>query len=464
MNRRVQRLAATIMTMALVVAACASDGDDTEANDGGSTTSASASPTTSPPDTTAETATSTAEPQELPDSFRGVTATAIKVGVAVPDFDALQAAGIANYQGDAEVAFSAFFDQINASGGIFGRQIEPVYEGFEFTDSTTQDAACVKLTEDHEVFIVLYGLLGPNNICLTDQHDTMVMTRSFQTADLREQSGDTVWLQLNAADDERTRIMGEVVAESGRLDGKTIGILANASTSEGSDGEVLQATLDALGFESTLQITEGPGGDPIAREADLGIVAERFQADGVNFVFELGGGGNAADVFAGSGFTPEWAYKALGASVDGAQDRSLLDGAITVAEVNEQFMIEDDDFQTNCMDVVREANPDLVDEMSFLPSGDQQAEGQPNWVNPVMIACDQTRLLAALGEIAGADLTNDSFRAALDELGPFDLYGYGQASFGSEAKWDGLDEFFIQEYEFETETIAIVGEAIVVDR
>ena len=51
-----------------------------------------------------------------------------------------------------------------------------------------------------------------------------------------------------------------------------------------------------------------------------------------------------------------------------------------------------------------------------------------------------------------------------DELGPVDLYGYGQASFRSEDKWDGLDEFHIQEYDFATDAIRIVGDPIVVDR
>ena len=69
------------------------------------------------------------------------------------------------------------------------------------------------------------------------------------------------------------------------------------------------------------------------------------------------------------------------------------------------------------------ANPELADEIRYLPTGDEQADGQKSWVNPIMIACDQTRLFDMIGEIVGADLTNDTFRAALDELGPVDLYG-----------------------------------------
>nr|NIR38385.1 hypothetical protein [Actinomycetota bacterium]NIS32978.1 hypothetical protein [Actinomycetota bacterium]NIT96572.1 hypothetical protein [Actinomycetota bacterium]NIU20266.1 hypothetical protein [Actinomycetota bacterium]NIU67917.1 hypothetical protein [Actinomycetota bacterium] len=205
------------------------------------------------------------------------------------------------------------------------------------------------------------------------------------------------------------------------------------------------------------------GGDALARDNELRLQAEQFEAAGVDLVFDLRGGGDTVGIFAQAGFTPRFAFKALGAGVDGASDRTLLDGALSVSELNEQAMIADEDFQTNCMDVVRAANPDLVDEMAFLPTGDQQAQGQPNWVNPVMIACDQTRLLDAIGEIAGADLTNDTFLAALDRLGPFDLYGYGLATYASDRKWDGLDEFFIQVYDAVSDSIEVL-EPVVVDR
>jgi hypothetical protein len=443
-----------MLAVGLVAASCGSDDDDDGASDETTTSS------TPEVESTPESETS-AVPESLPASFRGVTESTIKVGVAVPDFDALQAAGVSNYQGDADVAFEAFFDVINSEGGIFGRQIEPVYVDFNFVDPVTQEEACLALTGDNEVFIVLYGLLGQSNLCLTDRNDTMVMTRSFQTTDLREGSGETLWLQLNAADDERTRILGEALAQSGRLEGKTIGILGRDNS---TDGEVLQKTLTELGHESLLLVTTAQGNDPVARENEQAILAEKFSSEGVDFLFELQGGDNVAGVFAGVGFTPEYAYKVLGASVDGAADRSVLDGAVSVAELNEQEMFADADFQTNCMDVVRDVNPDLVDEMSFIPTGDQQANGQPNWINPIMIACDQTMLLKQLGEIAGAELTNDSFRAALDEIGPVQLNGYGEASFDSASKWDGLNEFYLQEYDFEQDLIELIGDSIVVER
>lgn len=458
------RLWIVLLALALVASACGDDGGEPAAS--GESSTPDPEPTDDDPIDEPMDDDPVDEPVDEPEPLdvgTGVTETSIKVGVAVPDFDALQAAGIGNYQGDADVAFQVFFDQINAAGGILGRQIEPVYVGFDFIRPETQDVACEEFVGDHEVFIVLYGLLGDSNLCLTELSDTMVMTRSFQTSTLQERSGETLWLQLNAVDEAKTAIMARTLAGDGRLDGKTIGIITGEDSV--AEGELLQDVLDDLGFGgSSLRVTTESQADQVAYRNEAELIGEAWKTDGVDFVFELQGGGNLPTFWAEIGFEPQTAHKNLGATVDAQPDRSVMAGAVGVGEINEQAIFDDADFSTNCMDPVREAHPELAEELSFLPSGDQQATGQPNWINPVMIACDQTRLFVALAVIAGAELNNTTFKAALDELGPFDLYGYGQGSFRSDDKWDGLDEFYIQEYDATTDSIQVVSDPIVVSR
>ena len=475
MGRGLRVLLAMVGVLVLLATACSSDDDGdvsteaseepTEAAAEEPTEAATEEPTEAATEEATEVATeeATEEPAsvELPASFRGVTSDTIKVGVAVPDFDALQAGGIPNFHGDAEVTYQTFFDIINAEGGIYGRQIEPVYESFDFLEGVSQEQACTALTEDHEVFIVLYGVLGQNNLCFTELHDTIVMTRSFQTTSLAEASGDTLWLQLNATDDEAVLIMGSTLAESGRLDGKKIGILGSGTT-EGADAKALSEQLEGLGFETFVAIAEAQQDDSVAREAEYGIIAQRMQAEGVQFVFELLGGAQVREIFAANGFTPEFAHKNLGAAVSGADDRANLDGSLGVGAVDEQSMWDDPEFWEACMQPVLDANPELEPEFQYLPNGDQQAAGEPNWLNPAMMACDHSMLLKELGEIAGADLTNATFLAAVDELGSIELNGYGQA-FYSSTKWDGLDEFWIQEYDAASDSV-ILGASVVIDR
>lgn len=398
------------------------------------------------------------------DSFRGVTADTIKVGVAVPDFEALRAAGVQNYWGDVGVAFEAFIDVINEEGGIHGRRIDPVYVGFDFLRNETQDTACAELAEDHEVFIVLGGLLSESNLCLTAVHDTMVMTEAFQTTELRERSNGTVWLSQNAADDAAAEILGSVIAESGRLDGKKIAVVANGFLDEGRAGEVLHETLTGAGYEADVITTSAPASDELARDAEGQRIAQRLLVDGVDFVFLVIGGGGLVEHFATSGFEPEIADAFLESTLTGLDDRSLLDGAITVAPVDDETVWADPAFRAACVDVVLDANPELEDEFVSLPTGEEQAAGEPFWLNPVRNACVQTMLLKELGEIAGAELTNETFKAALDEIGTVELPGIGRASFDSESKWDGNDEFVLQEYNASLDAIESEGEPIIVDR
>ena len=140
-------LLVVLIAVAPVAAACSGDDGDGSAGevDAGPDDAGDAGEDPEPADSGDPEADSGAEPEpagepEEPEptealfaSFRGVTESTVKVGVAVPDFDALQAAGISNYQGDAEIAFQAFFDRVNDEGGIYGRMIDPVYVSFDFT-------------------------------------------------------------------------------------------------------------------------------------------------------------------------------------------------------------------------------------------------------------------------------------------------------------------------------------------
>ncbi|MEM7140676.1 MAG: ABC transporter substrate-binding protein [Actinomycetota bacterium] len=464
---------ALLGALALIAVAC---GDDSGEDDGGSTgVGQQAEEVDSEADeepTDGESAGDEPDPEpaeedpvENFDSATGVTADTIRVGITVPDFEALQAAGLPNYQGDAETAFQPFIDRINADGGIAGRMIEPVYVDFNFLDPETQDRACAELTEDHEVFIVLYGLLSSSNLCLTSLHETMVMTGVYQTEADRDASGDTVWLQLEATDEARAEILAGVVAGAGLLEGKTIAAVASGEIGGEQTGNRLKETLNELGYDVTLHVTQGDGTDPTQRDANYALLAQRMSADGVDFLFNLIGGGTSTEDFAAAGFRPErTAYTVFNIDTEASSDKTLLEGGITVGDRNDAAVWDDPEFRANCIDPILEDFPELTDEFSYLPDSDQQAAGEPLWITPARTACNHTRLLKLIGEIVGPDLNNETFRLALDELGAVELYGYGDATFSSDGKWDGLDEFYLQEYDLETDSLVIVGDPIVVDR
>ncbi len=476
---RATRWIGLVAALALTATAC---GDD----DDGAAVPAAETTTIAPGDVTADTSTTAAtaatdpaagadtttttvaddEPAEPNTaSFRGVTEDTIKVGVAVADFDALRELGVQNYWGDAEIVYQSFFDAINAAGGIHGRLIEPVYAGFSYLSPETQDAACTQLTEDEEVFIVFAGLLSESNLCFTELHDTMVMTGGFLTDNLRERSGNTLWLSLDALSSVPTRALAEAAAASGELDDKNIGIITGDYLDGGALGNDLQAILEELGFESTLVITSAPIDDEVAGDAELDAITQRFIADDVDFVFMLTNGAGAHENFAAAGYQPQIANHTIEAALEGVADATILDGTLGIGPLPSQRGWDDPAFQANCAAIVLDAHPELADEFDLqVPSGEQQADGQANWWGPINWACGHTRLFSLIAEIAGADLTNDSFRAALDELGPVDLEARGQVSYRSADKWDGSDEFYLVRYDAAAAAIDLVGDPIVLDR
>ena len=476
-RRLKRRYLALLAVLGLVGAACSDDGgteadvdpdppEDTADDDGGSDDSEEVTTSSTEPDDSGETEDQgDAGAEENFASGRGVTADSIKVGVTVPDFEALQAAGLPNYQGDNRIAYQVFFDLINQAGGIHGRTIEPVYVDFDLLDPANQDAVCVELTQDQEVFIVLYGLLAQNNLCLTALNETMVMTHAYQTTEGIERSGDTVWLQLEPSDDEKARILGSVVAEAGYLDEATIGILAGEATGGLVAGEALQDVLADNGYDSKIYLAPNTGSDPTAFDQEMQTIAQRALADGIDFLFNLGGGGTMTEDLDAFGFHPDrTAYIVLNTATEATSNPALLDGALTVAGIGADAVWADPEFRSACVDPIIAAHPEIASEFDYLPDSDQQLAGERTWLTPTRNACNHTMLLKEVGEIVGADLNNETFRAALDELGPIDLHGYGIANFTSDGKWDGLDEFYLQEYDSATETLEVIGDPIIVDR
>ena len=103
-----------------------------------------------------------------------------------------------------------------------------------------------------------------------------------------------------------------------------------------------------------------------------------------------------------------------------------------------------------CVDIFEAAHPDIA----VLPSS-EVPDGEPDYAEPVADACRHVRLFELVAAAAGEPLTNDSFRAALAEVGPFELAGQPFNSLAA-------DKFDAREVEIECapkrdEKVAIIG-------
>jgi hypothetical protein len=97
---------------------------------------------------------------------RGVTATTVKVGVAyISDAEAFnRALGAEVGEADAEAVFDAIVADINASGGIGGRKLVPVYAPYEANSAEPYDTihqrVCTRMTQDDKVFAAIAAIVS----------------------------------------------------------------------------------------------------------------------------------------------------------------------------------------------------------------------------------------------------------------------------------------------------------------
>ena len=144
-------LTALFLAAAVIAAACGSgtDGADSLSTSNASSSAGDVSKTEPEPSgTSGET--------PLTASFRGVTATTIEIGIALVDFQQLVELGfIENSHGDERLIWNTLIDDLNASGGVGGRLLEPIFDSYVPFGSTQAEISCLRLTEDNAVFAVL---------------------------------------------------------------------------------------------------------------------------------------------------------------------------------------------------------------------------------------------------------------------------------------------------------------------
>lgn len=440
------RLACGALVLVMLAAACSSDsGDDEVTSDGATTTTAVAVPTTDATTSVPASTTTTAAP--LTASFRGVSADAIEVGVMIVDFEELNSQGFIDFtHGDKEAIYQAVFDDLNERGGINGRMIEPVYEVYLPIGNEPAEAACLRFTEDAEVFAVLGLWVGDSVLCVTDQHETIYVGHMPTQANMDRSRAVLASPDINP--ERRLDALLSVLDQTGELADATVGILAQLTNEDAVRNDVVpQLEEIAAGVGSVGVITAD---DTVGTDAEIATFVERWKSEGVDTIFFLGSTAQneIPDVVDALGpdigkisDTPEVARQLA----DSSGRADAYDGVLTMNGLNttgsEQF---DEPGMQACIDIVIERVPEL-EPGDVVPSSDV-VDGEPDWYTGIRDACTNLAVFEAAAVAAGPDLTNDSFREGLEGLGSVDIPGKVFASFGP-GKWDGEDGFRLYVYD-----------------
>jgi ABC-type branched-subunit amino acid transport system substrate-binding protein len=232
-----------------------------------------------------------ASSSSLKDLGHGVTADKVKVGIAIIDYDSI--ADFVDFErGDQQKTAQIFVDYINDNGGVDGREIDPVYKTYEPIPGRTPDplALCTSWTEDEDVFAVVgvfIDFTGQGLLCLTKEHNTVHIGHELEQPWI-DQSPPGLLLTSDTTKESAAKVLINLLVSTGKLRGKTVGILSDQN-SETRIKDVVKPALQKAkvktGSTAVLTVT---GTDTSAAQAQLDSFIEKWKSEGVNAIYMAG--------------------------------------------------------------------------------------------------------------------------------------------------------------------------------
>lgn len=359
-------------------------------------------------------------------SYRGVTEDTIRIGIAAFDWDRLAALGVTFGVSNNSDLMVAALDEINERGGIHGRTLEPYISEFLPVGSDEADAACIELTEDHEVFLVVGATLNEQILCFTEIHETAAIVAGGLN-DERLARAKAPYAAVIAAQEVRAAEWVAQMEAAGLLEG-TLGVMGFVDVSESAYLAVVGALRDA-GYDPVQGLIGGNSDDLAATAREQALVYERMKEAGVDRTISTTGVpleiANALD----AGYeTEQWLlYTTMTGRglTDAGVPLEYLDGAYSTNNsptgTSAQPLLADDPDAAACLDDLR-ARTDHP-----LP---YDLDAEVNNINTALIVCATSRILEAALTNAGQDLTNESLLAGIEAIGEIELAGYTNASLG----------------------------------
>ena len=384
----------------------------------------------------------------------GVTDDTIKVGVSYIDFTELREV-IDIDQGDFEAAYTALFDDINAGGGIHGRTIEPVFAPVSPIDPASTEEACVRLTEDEDVFLAMGFFRDDSPTCFLETHETAMIGGSIRW-DLLE-SASAPWFSAEQGEDFQADAIARL-AEEGLL-GENVGVFAITTEADLLD-EVAVPALEEAGIEPVdTAILDAPVDDVAAQNAAVAVIAERFRSSGVDQVLVVGTGGITwANGVESTDYRPQLILTDKGPMESFVQDAagrdlSMLEGALGVSTNVPPADGWAEPSMQECL-AVQEAAGYVTPDPASMPEEDRGQEAA------AFISCTNVALFRAIAEAAGPDLNYGTWRNAGENLGEITIPGAPEPyTYGPPPSNDGDAVVYTYEWDGDTDTFVMRDEA-----
>jgi hypothetical protein len=234
-------------------------------------------------------------PDEASTSSRGVSAHSINVVFPVSNLTALSAnlgfASDVEYSEQAK-AIHLFVNQINDSGGIDGRTINPMIVNFDPTNETSMRALCLQWTKGNPaVFAVLDGIgtwTGDDQLCVTQEGHTPLISQWTTVTNWTDEGSPYLWW---TGPDDAAILQATVNwgVSSGRLGQNVkVGVIAgNRSSDQLALNDYLLPDLKRDGITPIVKSIDADPDDTATTGSEAPLVVQQLRADGVTSLIPL---------------------------------------------------------------------------------------------------------------------------------------------------------------------------------
>jgi hypothetical protein len=372
----------------------------------------------------------------------GVTAGTIKVGITYPDLAALK--GIINVDpGNYQVAYTTLINQINASGGLGGRKIVPVFAAVDPLGTAGAATACTQLTEDDKVFAVVGFFQQVDTSCYVQTHDTPIVGASLTAA--QSAAAKAPWYNYQIADTELVPKEMALFKQEGAFSGKKVGVVSTPADSV--ETSLVLPELRKLHVNVVQNaVNSVPDTDTSAQVAEYGTIAQKFQSSGVNLVVAIGNSGNGwpsslqqnqssyTPRFIATDYTDLNAYTANKAG----HSNTILKDVLTAGPQPPASTWWNDPAMKRCIAAIHKAEPSAVINNPVTATSSTPV----TWTAP-QTACQQVALFSDIVKAAGKTLNNQTFAKGAQTLTHVTIPGGGGTFNFSSGHNDGDGPVFI---------------------
>ncbi len=223
----------------------------------------------------------------------GVTANAIKLGIALPDFKCIEniPGATDTIRANQQAIYQVYIDAINKSGGINNRQIDPTYDLFcPIPDATVLAQQCTHLTDDEKVFAVIGNFYDPSGVaqaCLAKQHHTPYIGFDL-TRQIVDKSPPGLVLFAGSYPERADTVLGQLMKQQNTLQGKTVAILSD-SNNKNVAKNTIEPIVKSLGVkEGSTAVLQASDADTTEARQQLSAAIEKWKTEGVNAVWITG--------------------------------------------------------------------------------------------------------------------------------------------------------------------------------